>query len=155
MLFDSLWNCKLPQSLEKQLVRIYQPTIKDGGLLVTVVPVQQQQGCKDCELFSVAFAYYAAAGDNLTNIAFDQVMMRSHLLKCFEELLISFTQLPSVPAKCLKKCHRFIGIYCTCGMPESFDSHMLECDLCESWYHFKCVGLQLPAPNQWTCDNCK
>ena len=65
MLFDSLWNDKLSPSLEEQLVRIYQLAIKDGGLLVTVVPGQQQEGCTDYRLFSVAFAYHTAVGDNL------------------------------------------------------------------------------------------
>ena len=66
LLYDSLFNGKLSASLEEQIVRVYRPAVADGGLLVTAVPVQQQTGGTDCGLFSIAFSYHAAIGDDLT-----------------------------------------------------------------------------------------
>ena len=35
----------------------------------------------------------------------------------------------------------FIQVYCTCSLPESYDSRMIECEECQKWFHFKCMGL--------------
>ena len=40
----------------------------DSALIVTQYPVQQQSGSTDCGLFSIAFAYHAAIGDNLRTL---------------------------------------------------------------------------------------
>ena len=79
-LYVSLSNGRLSPSLQEQLVQIYKPAIKKGGLLVTVMPVQQQTGSTDCGLFSIAYAYHAACGDNLARMVLDQTQIGSHLL---------------------------------------------------------------------------
>ena len=99
-LYDSLSNGKILPSLEEQLVQIYQPEVQYGGLLVILMPVQQQTGSADCGLFSIAYAYHAACGDDLQKLALDQTQMGSHLLKCFvTQELTPFPQSASAPAR--------------------------------------------------------
>ena len=45
------------------------------------------------------------------------------------------------------KRHLFVYVYCTCKMPETFDSRMVQCDACKLWFHFKCVGLKRTTPD--------
>ena len=43
------------------------------------------RGLKDCGFFTIAFAYHAARGNNLSNIKFQQEKMRQHLAYCFKK----------------------------------------------------------------------
>ena len=45
------------------------------------------------------------------------------------------------------------GVYCTCRLPESYDSRMIECEECQKWFHFKCMGLT-SEPDTWVCQQC-
>ena len=49
-----------------------------------VTPVQKQTGSVDCSAFSIAFAYYAALGENVGRATFVHEEMRQHLMQCFE-----------------------------------------------------------------------
>ena len=52
--------------------------------------------------------------------------------------------------------YEYVHVYCVCHLPESYDSNMIECDKCGSWFHFKCMGLRKNAlPDTWFCTNCK
>ena len=55
-LYDSASASYLPDSLQIQLVQLYNAAIppKTNGLLVECTPVQQQEGQYDCGLFAVA-----------------------------------------------------------------------------------------------------
>ena len=55
--YDSMAVGSLSNSLSVQLAELYRPAIQDGMLMVTMVPVQQQEGSVDCGLFSIANAY--------------------------------------------------------------------------------------------------
>ena len=57
-----------------------------GQISYTLSRVQQQEGGVDCGLFALAFCDYVAQGkaDNLPDAAFDQDLMRLHLVTCFE-----------------------------------------------------------------------
>ncbi len=49
-----------------------------------------------------------------------------------------------------------INIYCPCKMPETI-GNIIHSDKCDTWYHFKSVGLEtLLAINteNWFCKNC-
>ena len=52
---------------------------------VKVVKSQKQRGVKDCGLFAVAFATALAYGQNPSKLKFQQDLMRSHLITCFQE----------------------------------------------------------------------
>ncbi|XP_073957984.1 inhibitor of growth protein 4-like isoform X1 [Choristoneura fumiferana] len=45
--------------------------------------------------------------------------------------------------------------YCYCG--KDLDAHMIGCDepQCRlQWYHFKCVGIEVPPKGDWFCPEC-
>ncbi len=75
-LYDSSSTGKLTPSLERQLVQVYRPAMREGKLMVTVTPVQQQQGATDCGVYSIAAAYNVALGMDLCAMT-DR--MRAHL----------------------------------------------------------------------------
>ncbi len=67
-LFDSSYEGQLTPSAELQIVQMYQPLIDQHGLVMTVVPIQQQEGSNNCGLFSIAAAYHAAKGNDIAAI---------------------------------------------------------------------------------------
>ena len=145
---------KLTSSLEEQLSQIYTVAIRSGGLTVKQMPVQQQGNYRDCGVYSIAYAYHAALGDNLTCLQFDSALMRKHLIYCFT--MEEFSPFPTKEGQISKRCTErkiFIPVYCLCSLPESYDKEMILCDTCEEWYHFKCVNIR-NAPDNWTCPKC-
>ena len=106
-LYDSSVSCKLSSSLKKQLKQIYQAAVENGHLKVTEMPVQQQLNATDCGIFSIAFAYHLAIGDELSNLDFSDEDMRQHLLECFNSEELRFFPLKSFGVHCSKK-HRTI-----------------------------------------------
>ncbi|XP_026448028.1 lysine-specific demethylase rbr-2-like isoform X1 [Papaver somniferum] len=46
-------------------------------------------------------------------------------------------------------------LYCICRKPYNNKAPMIACDLCEEWYHFDCVKICEPAPNNYLCPACK
>ena len=73
------------------------------------------------------FSSRKAAQTVASSVLHIHTMLVSHLLHCFEsQKLTAFLQL-SAPARRGKTS---IGIiYCTCGMPECLDLHMVQCEL--------------------------
>ena len=164
--FDSKFDGReLSSSLSHQLATIYRTLMKttdedgeeiDPILEVSIPYVQQQQGKRDCGLFAVAFALHAALGNDLQNIVFDQMRMRSHLLACFEKKKL--TSFPNEKRKAREEKYLYfpmqeIELYCTCLMPETYGD-MVQCDACEKWYHLRCVGLLEPPQVDWICMSC-
>ncbi len=94
-LYDSLFNGKLSPSLEVQLIQLYRPAIRDGGLLVTAESVQQQSGGTDCGAFGIAFAYYAAQGKDVSKLEMKQEDLREHIRLCFERQELPHFPLPT------------------------------------------------------------
>lgn len=155
--FDSATTGRLAPSLERQLLECYRIAIKDRMLMVSLIPMQQQTNSIDCGIYSIAAAYNAALGKSMKSVTFDERVMRSHLEHCLDnELLTDFPRAPRPTPKSKLK-HVFIKVYCYCGMSESYDSMMLECDKCNGWFHYKCTGLkQKPrTKTNWYCRDCK
>ena len=75
---------------------------------------------------------------------------------CFQQQQISFFPTAETSSKNKLK-HLFVHLYCTCLMPESYDTRMIQCDRCEHWFHFtECVGLNTKkSPSTWLCSACK
>ncbi|CAL8461880.1 g1411 [Coccomyxa elongata] len=48
-------------------------------------------------------------------------------------------------------------LFCVCQQPYNIDTAMIECDLCNEWYHLKCMGLTQGAAKQlkrYSCPLC-
>lgn len=153
---DSLQTNTLSPVLEKQLVRLYGPTMtRDAtGLCISASPVQQQKGCCDCGLFAVAFAFHIASGGDSKDLAIDQTRMRMHLKRCFEKKRLS--RFPATSERVIrsKPGNIVIPVYCHCRRPDSMDE-MIQCDRCDAWMHFRCVGIRRAPAGQWFCSVCR
>ncbi|KAL5494151.1 hypothetical protein EMCRGX_G015429 [Ephydatia muelleri] len=148
----------ISSTLTHQLCQVYRTSICDSAgnsfLAVNVATVQKQRGSDDCEGFAIAFALHAALGHCLEEIEFDQATMRDHLLKCYTTRNIT-----PFPTKKVKKARHTlimnIDVFCSCQMPDTYGD-MMQCGLCEQWFHIKCVGLHsLPSiAEEWNCSLC-
>ena len=154
MLYDSRIRSVIPSTLEEQLARIYRGLEVNGRLRITRAASQQQSGAVDCGLYSIATAYHAARGDDVSKVKFAQDELREHVAMCFEQMeLTPFPTTTTAVVRCREK--RFnIELYCCCRMPESFDRQMIQCDICEGWFHYKCCEI-IHAPGSFVCINCK
>ena len=89
---------ELYSTLTHQLCLIYRTLIQvridssehSGHLIVKFPYTQKQRGGSDCEVFAIAFALHAAMGQNISVLEFDQLKMRSHLLKCLREQIFTY-----------------------------------------------------------------
>lgn len=48
-------------------------------------------------------------------------------------------------------------LYCSCSMPYDPDRGMIQCDRCNKWYHFDCVGIKNSenvSDLAWKCTTC-
>ena len=79
-LMDSLPLKTVEDHLILQIASMY----KCDGHILTIqrLPVQIQQGNKDCGVFSIAYALEVCIGNDTTASCFDQTRMRDHLKQC-------------------------------------------------------------------------
>ena len=156
-LYDSKSSPKLNDSLQEQIAAIYKEAANGNTLTVKAIPVQQQTGGVDCGLFSIAYAYHAALGEDLQRITFDQSKMRNHFIACLNQKCLK----PFPPALERSEIKRnkarifHIHLICICKLPESSDSNLIQCDQCREWYHFRCVNIEQKCiPDTWLCSGC-
>ena len=155
MMYDSSFNGRLSCELQVQIASIYRLAIKDKKIMVTVLPVQQQTaGTLTCGVFAIAFAYHFCRGDSIEKLSFSEGEMGEHLVQCLNEQKFGpFPYTTSKVQRCRRK-HIFVHLYCTCLQPEWIDTKIIQCDLCQEWFHFKYVGICI-APDSWLCVQCK
>ena len=158
-LFDSSFNGRLSHSIEYQICRVYRDTASEGNILVTVVPVPQQDDDSICGVMTIANGYHAICGSNLATLTYIQEEMRNHLASCMEnELFIPFpTSQEPAPASEDRTCGvSFINIEinCSCGRSDTWQD-MVGCDGCNKWFHLDCSGLVSGIPDEdWYCLEC-
>ena len=81
-IYDSL-HMNVTESLKRQIIQLFSP---DGCMpAYKIMECQKQVGSTDCGLFAIANAIEIILGNDLTSIVFDQSMMRTHLISCFEK----------------------------------------------------------------------
>ena len=131
--------------LETSLIiaNIYCLPTRCSALEIQALPIQQQKGTKDCGVCSIAFAVEVCSGNNPEEVYFEQseiTEIRSHLYNCLE--CSELKPFPQKSRKALVNCQLkifYVNVFCSCRMPEQYDSDFVECVQCETWYHFKCV----------------
>ena len=74
---DGLGTDTVTSSMDEQLARIYKPFVADWS--AGCQSNNRRMGSTACGLFSIVFAYHAAAGDNVKRLNFDQDKMRGIL----------------------------------------------------------------------------
>ena len=150
MVYDSCFSGTLSPSVHEMLVRLYRPAIRGDSLVCTVMPIVQQTGGTDCGLFAIGTAFQAASG---LSCNLKQERLREHVYKIFSKgLLMSFPT--TTTGRKNKRKHIVIPVYCVCRLPEEFDSMMIQCEKCASWYHYRCIRIR-SAPKSFLCAQCK
>ena len=78
--YDSLYKMvdKGTHDLLKQL-------LKNVKIKVFVLQLQSQAGVHDCDAFTLAFCISLAMGQDLSDVKFDEDVMREHLESCFDK----------------------------------------------------------------------
>ena len=167
--YDSFPEEEFPSDLEIQIARVYGETSNTiESILINMASVQEQIGSMNSGVFALAFAYHSANGDTVSTFNFDEEKMRGHLLTCLAKNLFSpFPKRKNVVTIYPYRNSLLLRLYCICLMPECYDKSMVCCDECESWYHFKCVGITCAcspsaasdectcAPAIWICSSCE
>ena len=115
----------------------YKPTMTRGVLHVKAV--RQQSGDTICGLFAITTA--VSGRENLKRYIWTvrNVEAIGRVLSLPQALFLQ----RHLPKHCQCKNQQLcITIYCTCSMPECYDSMMIACDSCRAWYHYNCVNLK-------------
>ena len=93
---DSLaMQVPINRSMILQMAQIYRAPNNQPSLSVKVLPVQQQNGYRDCGLFAIAFATEICMGQNPSKAVFIQTQMRGHFFRC----LTTGNMMPFLPKR--------------------------------------------------------
>ena len=152
--YDSSSCKRLTSSMEVQLAECYKNLATGSTLAVELPPAQIQQGGVDCGLFAIAFAYELAAGNDPSDVSFEQGKMREHLVKCLERGLFEPFPRNEVTLRFNKRQNCDIRLFCSCSRPECWDD-MIQCELCDEWFHLTCEGLETAPEGEWLCRVCR
>lgn len=111
-------------------------------LTLDVINTRQQQGSVDCGLFAIAYADMLARKQDPCNIIFEQSEMRNHLLHCLQvgqisQFPISMFRTPR--HRCVRTAT--VELFCVCRSTYTVGQNMLQCAVCQEWYHQRCVDL--------------
>ena len=133
-MMDSLaMQVPINRSMILQMAQIYRAPNNQPSLPVKVLPVQQQNGYRDCGLFAIAFANEICRGQNPSKAVFIQTQMRGHFFRCLTTgNMMPFPQFPqkeraTLPQQItlrpnLNTIH--VTVYCVCRMPDHYDTNM-------------------------------
>jgi len=155
-LYDSLASSEVAKEITKDVAAFSMCT--DDSIHFITMPVHQQSNGVDCGVFAIAFAVALAHGKDSTLLAFEESLMRSHLLECLEDKKV---RLFPTKDKRIKKCKTkttTVRLYCTCRQPyDEKNDKMIECGCCHEWFHFRCEKIKKKKMDSvdWTCSKCK
>ena len=146
LVMDSLaMQIPINRSVTLQMAQIYRAPNNHSTISVKVLPVQQQNGYRDCGLFDIAFATEICRGQDPSRAVFIQTQMRGHLFKCLTNRnMMPFPQFPqqekaTLPPQIALRPHVntiHVTVHCVCRMPDHYDTNMVQCEACEGWYHY-------------------
>ena len=158
-IYDSNRYAKNPSlDLTKQICSLLRP--KSNTLTFDTMNVQPQGNGFDCGMFALVYATELANGRDPVRYQWNTTVLRSHLVKCFEDRCIS-------PFPVEKERRTTMGnrirksvekeIYCTCRIPNDKATPMVRCDYCHNWLHKECEGLEKDQDYEavkWKCSIC-
>lgn len=153
LVLNSTGSKELSSFTEQQLAAILRT--RELGFSVRFPKVQLQGFTMDCGPLAVAFATEFCFMQEVYTVEFDVAHLRTHLLDCL--LSKEMTLFPATRSKIKANFGRPLSVlvYCSCRMPESFDTDMVECSKCKDFFHFKCEDLlEIPQKRRWTCAKC-
>ena len=155
--FDSIY-CHCPEHSKLQISNLLMT--KKNTIRLQYNNVQMQSGQADCGLFAIAFATALLNGLHPGVYYFDQSLMRSHLLNCFERGEIE--TFPTIKERRVKNKIKRIeefNVYCSCRRPLTRGAHLIQCGACREWYHTdSCVKIDktfINTKKKWLCYLCK
>ena len=158
--YDSSYSSLLVSNSTKRTLCSFVKPRPDKVYFELMNTDQQSNSC-DCGLYAVACATELAYRRDPVLCVWDVDVMREHLLKCLEKGEIS--GFPTIKRRRVGLGARIrrsieVTIYCLCRKPEDeVDGKMIACDVCDRWYHLKCVELDADkdySDVKWTCLNC-
>ena len=155
-IYDSMFNY-LPSMGKAQIAALL--ATNEPRVRLNFMDVQKQCGENDCGLFSISFATALAFGEQPGHYLFDQKVMRSHLINCFERRRMSMFPIRKRRRIYSKvKTIEDIPVYCVCRMPELPNTKWVQCSKCKEWYHSDtCINAtpcQLEGKRLWHCPTC-
>ena len=121
------------------------------SIVLEYIKMQEQSGASDCGLFAIATATAICNGQDLCMLEFDQLLMRKHLLQCFQNGAVLPFPSQSIAArkpKVLKE--EVVEIYCHCRLPYT-GRKMVQCDGCQKWFHCNCLHVSPRRSTNWYC----
>ena len=153
------------RSMILQMAQIYRAPNNHSTISVKVLPVQQQNGYRDCGLFAIAFATEICRGQDPSRAVFIKTQMRGHLFKCLTNRnMMPFPQFPQqekamLPPQIALRPHVntiHVTVHCVCRMPDHYDTNMVQCEACEGWYNYSRMGIkkERDIPKVWKCGYC-
>ena len=138
-LYDSL-HCIPSMAIKKQVAAL---AFQKGNLLtIECMNVQKQLGASDCGLMAIAFITCLLFEQDPVNVKFNQEHMRQHLINCLQSGVIKpfpVHTYRSVRNRVLSTVRE--TIYCSCRQIYVTGDNLIECTVCQSWYHPNCEGL--------------
>ena len=156
-MFDNA-NLEITRELLLQIACMFRSS--GCELKISRRPVQQQSGSLDCGIFTVAFAVELCQGNDPVEVLFCQNEMRNHLVSCLDiGKFQSFSRMKRrIKRAQMKNEYIIYAVYCFCRYPDIYDENMIECPICQEWYHYSCVGLKmetgLKVASDWCCSRC-
>ena len=125
-----------------------------------IMSVSPQTNAHDCGVYAITFATELAHGADLVPCSWDVEQMREHLIHCLESGLM--TRFPQLTNKRrvrfgtrVRKSFSFV-LYCTCTTINDKLKSIIECGMCQKWYHKKCMSLEEKSYSeiQWKYIHC-
>lgn len=120
--------------------------------------MQKQIGSNDCGLFAIAVATSLCYGILPQDCAWDQGKMRQHLSECFKQ-----GQLTLFPQAQKARKHKTytrveqLEVFCHCRQPYNGDVFMIQCEICQDWFHRGCqrIPRKITKNTLFVCKKCK
>ena len=75
-------NKKKRQKFHSSLASLFDTSLP--SMIIPYPPMQKLEGCNDCGVFALAVAFNLLAGDDPSQLIYDQGCIREHLALCFQ-----------------------------------------------------------------------